>query len=100
MQRTPFVFGAPARRTVRVSEESLVRTGPLEAGGPALPLRVEPNVEGLDAVTWAGQHRPWIEDRLAEHGALLFRGFGIDSIERFQEVARAVTPDLLDYRER
>lgn len=100
MQRKPFVLGAPARRTVRVSEESLVRTGSLEEGGPAFPLLVEPNVEGLDAVAWAGQHRPWIEDRLAEHGALLFRGFGIGSAERFQDFFAAASGEPLEYTER
>ena len=99
-QRKPFAFGAPARRTVRVSEESLVRTGSLEEGGPAFPLLVEPNVEGLDAVGWARQHRDWIEERLAEQGALLFRGFGIDSAERFQELLAAASGEPLEYTER
>jgi alpha-ketoglutarate-dependent taurine dioxygenase len=99
-QRNPFAFGVPARRTVRVSEESLVRTGSLEEGGPVFPLLVEPNVEGLDAVTWARQHRDWIEERLAEHGALLFRGFGIDSAERFQELLAAASGEPLEYTER
>ena len=99
-QRKPFAFGAPARRTVRVSEESLVRTGSLEPGGPAFPLLVEPSVEGLDAVAWAGQQREWIEERLAEHGALLFRGFGIDSAERFQDFLAAASGEPLEYTER
>lgn len=99
-QRKPFAFDAPARQAVRVSRESLVRTGPLEEGGPAFPLRVEPNVEGLDPVAWAGQHREWIEDRLAEHGALLFRGFGIGSAERFQAFLAAASGEPLEYTER
>lgn len=99
-QRKPLAFGAPARRTIRVSEESLVRTGPLEEGGPAFPLLVEPNVEGLDATVWANQNREWIEERLADHGALLFRGFGIASAEHFQEFLRAASGDPLEYTER
>lgn len=99
-QRKPLTFGAAARRSVRVSEESLVRTGSLEEGGPAFPLLVEPNVEGLDAVAWAEQHREWIEERLADHGALLFRGFGIASAERFQEFLGAASGDPLEYTER
>jgi len=97
-QRKP--FGAPARRSVRVSEESLVKTGSLEEGGPAFPLVVEPNVEGLDPAGWAGQHREWIEERLADHGALLFRGFGIGSAERFQEFLAAACGEPLEYTER
>ena len=77
-----------------------MRTGPLEPGGPAFPLLVEPNVEGLDAVAWAGQHGEWIEERLSEHGALLFRGFGIDSAERFQEFLAAASGEPLEYTER
>lgn len=99
-EKKPFVFGAPARRTIRVSEESLVRTGSLEPGGDTFPLLVEPTVEGFDAVTWARQSRDWIEARLADHGALLFRGFGIDSAERFQELLAAASGEPLEYTER
>jgi alpha-ketoglutarate-dependent taurine dioxygenase len=99
-QKKPFAFGAPPRRTVRISEESLVKTGSLESGDPAFPLRVEPNVEGLDPVAWAGQHREWIEDRLADHGALLFRGFDIGSAERFQDFLGAASGEPLEYTER
>jgi alpha-ketoglutarate-dependent taurine dioxygenase len=35
-----------------------------------------------------------------KHGALLFRGFEMESVARFELLARAVSQDLLDYNER
>lgn len=94
-----FPFGASRRKVVRQSQEDLVRFGTLEGYGD-FPLLLEPNAEDLDLRGWAAAHRERLEALLIERGALLFRGFRVDSVERFQEVARAVTPDLLDYRER
>lgn len=102
-QKSPFAFGAQARRAVRVTDDSLMRTGslePPEENRPAFPLLVEPNVEGLDAVAWARRHAEWVDERLGEHGALLFRGFGIASAERFQEFLAAASGEPLEYTER
>jgi alpha-ketoglutarate-dependent taurine dioxygenase len=37
---------------------------------------------------------------LSRHGAVLFRNFGINSIEAFERVVTAFTPDLMKYTER
>jgi alpha-ketoglutarate-dependent taurine dioxygenase len=87
------------RRAVRLSSAGLVRTGYLD-GGRQFPLVVEPNAEAVDLVSWAAGQREWVEAELLRHGALLFRGFDLDSQERFEQFARAVAPDLLDYFER
>ena len=41
--------------------------------------------------------RSWIDEALREHGAVLFRGFGIDSAERFRHVSEILCTRLLDY---
>ncbi len=87
------------RRPVRVSADELVRTGHLE-GGKHFPLVVEPAAGGVNLVSWAEGRREWIEAELLRHGALLFRGFEVESPERFEQFARAVAPELLDYFER
>lgn len=46
---------------------------------------------------WLSTRKRELDDLLAEHGALLFRGFHIDSEGTFGEAARCVAPDLLDY---
>jgi alpha-ketoglutarate-dependent taurine dioxygenase len=92
-------LAAGRRRAVRQAQEDLVRTGSLESGG-GFPLVLEPNAEGVSLSAWAADHREELERRLLEQGAILFRGFGLGSVQAFEEVARAVTPDLLDYRER
>lgn len=97
--RKAFPLGESRRRVVRQSQDDLVRFGSLE-GCEGFPLVVEPNAENVSLSGWAAACRERIEALLLERGALLFRGFRVGSVEAFQEVARAVTPDLLDYRER
>lgn len=92
-------FKAGSRRTVRVSQQEIVRTGFLP-GCEGFPLVVEPAMENVQLLGWARDRREWIEERLLAHGAILFRGFGVESVEAFQEVARAVCGELLDYLER
>jgi alpha-ketoglutarate-dependent taurine dioxygenase len=94
-----FPFGATRRKVVRQSQDDLVRLGSLDGLGN-FPLLLTSNAEDVSLAGWAAAHRERIDALLLERGALLFRGFRVDSIERFQEAARAVTPDLLDYKER
>jgi amino acid adenylation domain-containing protein len=91
------------QRPKSVADRPLVRTSQLspERG---LPLIVEPNVRDgrdVDLAAWAAAHRGQIDEWLATHGAVLFRGFGVeadaDPVARFREVAAAVSPDVLSY---
>ncbi|MGY3621909.1 TauD/TfdA family dioxygenase [Bradyrhizobium sp. USDA 10063] len=98
IERSAFALRRPLKAT-QVSETELVRESPLDTdGGP--PLVLEPNHAAVDLIQWAGAHRAALMFKLIEHGALLFRGFSIDSPEKFAELARALTPNLLDYLER
>lgn len=92
-------FRAGPRRPISLSTGELVRTLRLPGGGE-LPLVVEPAVEGVDAPVWAAANRERVEGWLLRHGAVLFRGFGVSTAERFEQLARAVSPGLLDYGER
>jgi alpha-ketoglutarate-dependent taurine dioxygenase len=87
------------RKTLSLSKDALVKFGPL-VEGESLPLVVEPEVDTLNPAAWAAANRALVESQLHAHGALLFRGFRVAGVEGFEELARAVTPDLLDYRER
>lgn len=90
-------LGRPARRTVVVSKESLVKSRPLLPGSP-LPLLIEPTLEGVDLVGWARNNLDQIEAHLYERGGVLFRGFRLGGIDRFQELNQATSRgDLLEY---
>jgi alpha-ketoglutarate-dependent taurine dioxygenase len=83
------------RRKSVTSSEELVRTRAFETG--PLPLVVEPAVPGVELKSWAGARQEWLDQQLHTHGGVLFRGFDIGPVERFEEVMRAVWGDLLDY---
>ena len=92
-------LGARPRRAVRLSPESLVKTGYLSEG-QSLPLVVEPAAAGLNLVAWAAERRAWVEEQLHRHGAILFRGFGVEAAERFEQFIEATSNGPLEYHER
>ncbi|MCG6573325.1 amino acid adenylation domain-containing protein [Pseudomonas sp. AF32] len=80
---TPLAKARPAR--VR---ESLV------AAPQRFPLMLEPGEPHLDVIEWIQQNRPLIEQKLAEHAGILFRGFELDGIQGFEAFAEAIQPGL------
>jgi alpha-ketoglutarate-dependent taurine dioxygenase len=82
-----------------LADRPLVSTS-LEAG-KTMPLVVEPGVRDVDLAAWAAAHRGQIGEWLTTHGAVLFRSFfvesDVESVDRFREVASAVSPELLTY---
>ena len=97
-------LAAARPQAVTVSQESLVRTSPLVAG-QALPLLVEPagagaDGGGVDAVSWAAEHRDDIRARLARHGGVLFRGFHLATLAEFQALIAALSAAPIRYGER
>lgn len=66
------------------------------ANAEALPLIVEPNGDRSVAalVAWLGRQADAVQRQLTRHGALLFRGFAVDSAADFERVARAIDAEL------
>jgi alpha-ketoglutarate-dependent taurine dioxygenase len=63
-----------------------------------LPLLVE-QTPAVDAPAWLSAHREWVDAQLARHGALLFRGFALRTVDAFQTFSRAISsqfPELLE----
>ncbi|WP_448724800.1 non-ribosomal peptide synthase/polyketide synthase [Pseudomonas farris] len=58
------------------------------------PLLLEPNEPHLDVIEWINHNRPLIEQKLAEHAGILFRGFELDGIQGFEAFAEAIQPGL------
>jgi len=62
-----------------------------------LPLLIEAVAAETDLVAWAAAHRDELEMLLHQAGGILFRGFGIDSAEKFESLIQAISGSLLDY---
>lgn len=75
-----------------------VRIAPLTEGR-TIPLLLTPLVPGIDIIEWVRSHEDFVNQAVLEHGGLLFRGFGIDTQEKFDAYVSAHCKQLLDYNE-
>jgi alpha-ketoglutarate-dependent taurine dioxygenase len=90
-------FARPS--AVKVSQDSLVSVS--SAPEEQFPLVLRSGQAGaVNLADWARTSRPLIEERLARHGALLFRDFGVDTVCGFEQFLGAVAPGLIEYGER
>src|ERR1700728_628350 len=85
------------RKARMLRQHALVRTAHITDCD--LPILVEPNIEDLDLLSWAGSNRPFIEQLLHRHGGVLFRNFRISSVEEFQRFVTTVSAEPLEYKE-
>lgn len=93
-------FKTRPRRTVRLSQQELIKTGSLGPDQERFPLLIEPNVDDVNLSSWAAAHRDFVEQKLLQHGVILFRGFEVAEVDHFQNFVRALDPDMLEYKER
>jgi alpha-ketoglutarate-dependent taurine dioxygenase len=84
---------------LKLSTQALVQNSYLRPE-QTLPLVMQPGLNNVDLVQWSEQNNELIERALLAHGAILFRGFGISTAERFEQFASAISSDLLEYHER
>jgi alpha-ketoglutarate-dependent taurine dioxygenase len=96
---TPPFPGGLKRRAVAIAPDALVGERPMFEQG-TLPWVVEPRVAGLGLAAWAAGNRPRIEEWLARHGAVLFRGFNVATPPDLESFIHAVAGEALEYRER
>jgi alpha-ketoglutarate-dependent taurine dioxygenase len=69
-------------------------------GTSVLPFLIRSPSPGIALDAWMRINRADVDRALHRYGAVLFKGFGIDSAERLNAVALAHSDDLLDYIER
>jgi alpha-ketoglutarate-dependent taurine dioxygenase len=62
--------------------------------GATLPLVVRPATPGVDLAAWAAGEADRVEGWLLEHGAVLFRGFGLREPAEFEAVVANLVPEL------
>jgi alpha-ketoglutarate-dependent taurine dioxygenase len=84
-----------SRKSISLTHEGLVEAGYLP-GGKSLPLVMQPAQADLDLAEWTRNNVTFVEAELLKHGAILFRGFNVDSAPQFEQCALAVAPDLFN----
>lgn len=73
-----------------------VTLGTVDGEKNGLPLVITPGkIRDAAALSdWLRQESAWLQQQLRNHGAVLFRGFGIAEPAAFENLARAVDADL------
>ena len=88
------------RRAIALHPETLVQTRPLVADR-AIPLVIEPIVEGLDLGQWSQMNRDYIDTLFHQHRALLFRNFQVHDAATFEHFVQTTSDGpLLSYIDR
>jgi len=94
MKPSPFAKkGRVKPQKIMVDPDAMVKTR--TDGGP-MPLIVEPATPDLDGPAWLAGQRDHMEELLAKHGAILFRGFDLESQADFENFAAALYPELYE----
>jgi alpha-ketoglutarate-dependent taurine dioxygenase len=91
-------FTTTKRSPLKLSVEELVKKRLFDSDS-RLPLIVEP-AANINLTKWASNNPSVIEADLAKHGAILFRGFNVNSAEKLEEFIVAVSGEALKYNER
>ncbi|PWK15797.1 TauD/TfdA family dioxygenase [Tumebacillus permanentifrigoris] len=68
--------------------------------GQTLPLVISPTCDTFDLLEWAKQNTEWLEQKLLEHGGILFRNCNVTDIAAFETFTATLCPNLEDYTER
>lgn len=92
-------IGAGRRKSVSVSQSSLVTMRPLSEDNP-LPLVIEPAASGVNLIEWAATNKAMLQDLTLTHGGLLFRNFDMSKPSDMEQFITAVAEAPLEYRER
>lgn len=69
------------------------------AHSPDLPLVIKPTVSGIDLKKWVADNRPQVQQDLQDNGAILFRGFQVNSVEAFTAFSAAALEQFAAYKE-
>jgi alpha-ketoglutarate-dependent taurine dioxygenase len=88
----------PMSQAMSLSEEDLVQIEPMNE--PGLPLVIRPGAPSLNLANWAEGNRERLTRELEKHGGILFRGFDVPRVEEFEHIVRAISGELLEYKER
>lgn len=82
-------LGAIRRKAVDLAHFNPVRESQTQPDQP-LPLVMEPAADQVDLADWARTNRDYVEQKLNQHGAILFRGFNLSTPQDFERVAASI----------
>ncbi|HTI08344.1 MAG TPA: TauD/TfdA family dioxygenase [Puia sp.] len=68
-----------------------------ERRGQLLPLVIKPAHSGVDLVSWIKGNMDQFEADLTRHGGILLRGFGVDTVQAFNDFMACFNTDPLPY---
>lgn len=92
-------FSVPTLGIKRKVVSELVQIKPLIPEN-SLPLLIQPNVEGVNLVTWGANNVESIKHYLQKHGGILFRNFQVQSTLEFEQFIKNVAGELIEYSDR
>src|ERR1700739_2639683 len=92
-------FRLGQRKQLRLSEESLVTLSTL-GEAKHLPLVVQPAVRGVSLSNWLVNQPDFIHEMVLPHGAVVFRGFGVELPDELQAAVTALCGEAMAYKER
>ncbi|MEH2296111.1 TauD/TfdA family dioxygenase [Nostoc sp.] len=87
------------RKSLNISSQNLIVTEYLEPE-KNFPLVIKSSVRKVDLAVWAFINRDFIDTQLLKHGAILFRGFNVDTVVGFEQVIKAICFEAMEYRYR
>lgn len=92
-------LGRVERRRVQLGGEAPLQVEPPREGR-SIPLTIRNGAPGVRLVDWAAANRETVDRALADHGAVLFRGFEVGGLAPFSEIINVVggQPEEYTYR--
>ena len=86
--------GIRGMRRTQVATTRLIETAFLPGKEEQTPLIVTPAVENVDLAEWCTANKDELDGYLDRYGAIVFKGFGLESAADFERTAAAVSPEL------
>jgi alpha-ketoglutarate-dependent taurine dioxygenase len=83
------------RKTINLSEAEFIKIDFLTPW-QTLPIILKPNIDYLDLADWIESSQNFIETNLLKYGAILFRGFNVDTATTFERVCLTLCSDLFN----
>jgi alpha-ketoglutarate-dependent taurine dioxygenase len=77
--------------------ETIITKVPFEKDDQVLPIQISPADNGIQLAEWVKSNRDAFEGYLIRHGGILFRGFGINSVEKFNDFMKCFNTEPLPY---
>src|ERR1700753_1873466 len=98
LKKPTFERGKVKASVITATENSLVEQSSLQEGA-TFPCVFSPTIKGVDLVGWVEAEKTKVNQALAKHGAVLFRGFDVASAEYFHRVAALLGEKPLTFEE-